>query len=142
MNKGKSKMLPFIIFAVGVLVIGFGLICWNRAEDGSDDKTNQLAQEIKGDSTKALRRCDDVDKSLVDIRTWISDNTAVLGGLKDQLEAMRKDNDILKTRQYTMEKKILASSRTLNLNLSSQQPLEVSVVPPKKRSLLNKAGVK
>jgi hypothetical protein len=158
MRKGERVTLLSVI---GVLCLLGAIWVYSKAEDNSFEKFRQASVDAEGSAQSANDKCkelrglyDNLSKRLEEMgasvegmrKDMVLANTEWAGNVEKKMKSLDDDVQILKVRQHTLDKKIIAKEQTLNVKLNGE-PIAVDIVdkrkptPKGKDSLLKRSGV-
>ncbi len=170
MNRGGTMAPIYILTGLGVAMLIGAVVIYAMHENNSYDQLLRAVKDTNGNANGAVSRCDSLGVQFTRLENVLSDIMAHdSAGVKElrkaiaesqreisslqsehlkESRAMKNETEILKTRQYSLEKSILKKEQTVNHNhtiTNGATPFSViDATPPapkKSRPLLEKAGV-
>jgi mannitol-specific phosphotransferase system IIBC component len=148
-KKGGNMLGIYILFGAAVAMLVAAVFIYSNREDNSFDKLLSAIQDAKAETTTAARKLGEATAKVDELKQLIDDRTGTLAMAFDKLEAefkkVKSENEILVVRQHTLEKKIIAKDRNVNLTVNpGASPIAVEIFerkPTTKKPLLEKAGI-
>jgi hypothetical protein len=129
----------YLLLGLAALMFVAAVFIYSRSEDNSYSKLLSTIQESKDESKSVNNQCAVMSQTLLDLNSKINkldaETASSVSLLSTELKKIRDTNDIMVVRQHSLEKKIIAKDRTVNVNIIEQQKA-------KAKPLLERAGVK
>lgn len=157
MRKGDSMLGVYILVSFGVLALIAAVAIYAHSEDNSFGTVVATLQDTQVDVKKVAQSCELLGQSLqslVNANETLSERVTdvqmksipkVQGQFSQDLHRLAEDLKVLTIRQQTLEKKIIARDRNVNVNLSpTSAPMPVEIYERKRlkrEPLLPKAGI-
>lgn len=151
MGKGGNMLGIYILFGAAVIMLVAAVFIYSNREDNSFDKLLAAVNDAKAETKSAVGKLDTATKQMNDVKQLVDDRTGVLAMEFEKLQAefhrVKTENEVMVVRQHTLEKKIIARDRNVNLNLNpGGGAIAVEILqrapPATKKPLLEKAGIK
>lgn len=142
----------YALFGAAVVLIIAAVFIYSKAEDNSFAQLLLGVNESRGAAKKAVEACAAYEDQVRSQNDQIEQlKNAIIEYTKSvhkDFEPMQKEFEIMRVRQLTLEKKIIATTRNMNVTLT--QPIMVDLVdkakptvktPGPAKDLLRKSGV-
>ena len=149
------------LFLAGIVCFIAAVWVYSKTDENNFSDAVNLANQSKGDAKLAIERCRElgdwslkISKDIANLQGAFGDynkmQTDTLSKFFDENGKLRKDFaseiEMLKVRQHTLEKKIIAKDKTLSV---TSTPIQIQIIDPgvrpkpapAKKSLLDRAGV-
>jgi mannitol-specific phosphotransferase system IIBC component len=150
--KGGNMLGIYILFGAAVVMLVAAVFIYSNREENSFDKLLSAVNEAKAETKSATTKLTDATSKVDELKQLVDDRTGILAleleNLKKQFEKVKTENEILVVRQHSLEKKIIAKDRNVNLTVNpGSAPIAVEILQkpppvPTKKPLLEKAGIK
>jgi hypothetical protein len=152
-KKGGNMLGIYILFGAAIAMLIAAVFIYSNREDNSFDKLLAAVNDSKAETASAVRKLGEATTKVDELKQLLDDRTGTLAMAFDRLDAefkkVKSENEILVVRQHSLEKKIIAKDRNINLSGGGGigAPITVEILQrppplPTKKPLLEKAGIK